>query len=72
MPDLLAVGVFLFLVGVVAVVVLGLAYSSRRDRAEKAEKTLDDVFMYVRERADVEPVAAAVADIIEQARTRRS
>jgi Na+-transporting methylmalonyl-CoA/oxaloacetate decarboxylase gamma subunit len=72
MPDLLAVGVFLFLVGVVVIVILGLAYSSRRDRAEKAEKVIDDVLAYARDREDVEPVAAAIVDIIRQARTHRS
>jgi hypothetical protein len=67
MPDLLAVGVFIFLVGVVAIVILGLAYHSRRARAAKAEQTLYEVYRYARDRADVEPVAAAIADTIQQA-----
>jgi hypothetical protein len=56
----------------VVIVILGLAYSSRRDRAEKAEKVIDDVLAYARDREDVEPVAAAIVDIIRQARTHRS
>lgn len=72
MPDLLAVGVFIFLVGVVTIVILGLAYSSRRDRADKAEKMLSEILDYAMERADVEPTARVIADIILGNRTRQS
>lgn len=68
MADLLALGVFLFLVGVVTIVILGLAYSSRRDRAVKAERIIGYVLAYAEPIADVETYAQAVIDIIEGGR----